>query len=106
MNNLDNGVNNWVYGNLDPKIFYASVNQAISNGSRLCPSSKPYIDSNFNCISCPILYDVAAKKCASCPSGSSLNSTIHQCDTSNGETIIKNSNPSPSNYIGTPPKLF
>lgn len=33
------------------------------------------------------------RQCASCPSGSSLNQSIHQCDTSNGETVLKNSNP-------------
>lgn len=53
---------------------------------------------------CPLLYSVALKRCASCPSGSSLNKGIHQCDTSSGETIIKNSNPSGgTNFIGNQP---
>lgn len=69
----------------------------------LCSAQTPYIDTNNNCISCPLLYDVAAKKCASCPSGSTLNKNIHQCDTSSGETIIKNPNPSVDNYIGSKP---
>jgi hypothetical protein len=102
VNNLDNGVNNWIYGNMNPQVFYTDVNKKLGNGAKLCPAQNPYFDDN-NCISCPILYNVAAKKCASCPSGSSLNQNIHQCDTSSGETIIKNSNSAASNFIGNVP---
>lgn len=106
VNNLDNRVNNWIYGNINSQVFYADVNKKIQAGAKLCPSQNPYIDYNSNCISCPILYNVAAKTCASCPSGSSLNSKIHQCDTSSGETIIKNSNPSGFNFIGKLPQTI
>ena len=44
--------------------------------------------------------------CASCPSGSSFNTETHQCDTGNGQNVLKNSNPTVRNYIGTtPPSL-
>jgi len=41
--------------------------------------------------------------CASCPSGSIFNSETHQCDTGNGQNILKNSNPNVANSIGKAP---
>jgi len=52
-------------------------------------------------MSCTDLYDISVSRCGHCPAGSSINVTIHQCDTSSGQTALKNSNSGAKNYIGT-----
>lgn len=44
LNNLDNSVNNWIYGNINSQVFYAEVNKKLQAGAKLCPSQNPYLD--------------------------------------------------------------
>lgn len=103
VSNLDNPTNNWIYGQVNPKDYYAQVNDLITKGAQLCPATTPYVNSANHCVSCQYIYDLSIKNCATCPQGSSYNHSIHQCDTSTGETVIKNSDPQASNYVGPHP---
>ena len=57
-------------------------------------------------MSCPYLYDLSKRLCASCPSGSNYNSQTHECDTSNGQNVLKNSNSAVGNFVGTAPNTL
>lgn len=103
VSNLDNPTNNWIYGRINPKDYYAQVNTLITLGAQLCPPATPYTNGENHCVSCQYIYDVSLKNCATCPQGSSYNHSIHQCDTSSGETVIKNSYSSVGNYVGPRP---
>lgn len=103
MNNLDNPANNWIYGNINAQQYYDGVNKQIISGAQLCPTQTPYVNANNQCISCQYLFDASLKSCVACPPGSSYNQTIHQCDTSSGETVLKNSYGGAPNSIGTIP---
>lgn len=93
VSNLDNPSNNWIYGKINPQTYYSSVNDLLTKGAQLCPPVAPYVNTNNSCVKCQYIYDVNLKNCVTCPSGSKYNQSIHQCDSLNGETAIKNSFP-------------
>lgn len=50
---LDNPIKNWIYGQVDPQVYYQNVNQLITNSTAtLCPKVTPYATPN-GCIACP-----------------------------------------------------
>lgn len=106
VSNLDNPSNNWIYGKTNPKDYYDQVNSLINKGANLCPATTPYVNTDNHCINCQYIYDVNLKNCVTCPPNSKFNQSIHQCDSSNGETVLKNSNPEVQNFIGKKPDLI
>lgn len=83
VSDLDNPMNNWIYGRTDLREYYMKVNDQIEKGAKLCPEKTPYLSEN-KCINCQYVYDVSLGRCAACPPGSKFNHSIHQCDRSSG----------------------
>ena len=103
INNLNNPKNNWIFGQVNPQNYYSSANSLILAGAVQCPPATPYVSASNTCISCQFIYDVSLKACSTCPTGSLFNYTIHQCAYSSGVTVLKNTFPGQTNYIGKQP---
>ena len=93
VNNLNNPLNNWIFGQTNPQSYYNNINNLILSGAQQCPSNTPYVNANNTCIACPVIYDVSLQACSQCPTGSVFNYSIHQCAYTTGVTVLKNSYP-------------
>ena len=105
VNNLNNPLNNWIFGLTNPQSYYYNINNLILQGAQQCPPATPYVSTNNTCIACPLIYDVSLQNCSACPAGSVFNYSIHQCAYNSGVTVLKNSYPGQNNYIGVQPQF-
>jgi hypothetical protein len=103
VSNLNNPKNNWVFGQLNPQTYYYRANSLILGGAQQCPPSAPYVSPNNSCMACQLVYDLSLKTCSSCPAGSLFNYSIHQCSYPSGLTVLRNTYPGTSNFIGAQP---